>query len=316
MLQVSDIWDDAVKIFGACKASFLYGKIGEGVELLANKGEFDPLIGTLDLCITSQVVAMPPEVETIIGCNICGQPSVARDQLFSFHYNGPGTCGPRLQWEWSDLGDTPLYRELECPSKIIAIAAEDDDIGTATVRIYGFDDLQNKLVTVAGDGTVTDGIEVPVLGGFQAISATAPFVSRITRVRKSLSKGPIRLCTLDNSATTGALLAIYQWDETDPSFRRIKLSHSANAIRIIFRRRVFKVRTQTDVLPVNNKSAMVMILVALKKYADENFELGEAAESTALRWMKEEQFTSNPPVVHPIQVVDGTPLTEACEQME
>lgn len=311
MLQVSDIWDDAVKTFGACKPTFLYDKISQGVELLANKGEFDPTFGTLDLCLASQVVALPPEVETIIACNICGQPSVARDQLFSFHYNGPGTCGPRLQWEWSDLGDTPLYRELECPSKIIAIAADAEDINTATVRIYGFDDLQNKLTTIAEDGTVTDGILVPVLGGFQAISATAPFVARITRVEKSLSRGPIRLCTLDNSATTGALLAIYQWDETQPMFRRIKLSSPASAVRIAFRRRVFKVRAQTDVLPVNNKSAMVMILVALKKYLDENFELGEAAESTAVRWMKEEQFTSNPPVVHPITVVD-IPLAGDC----
>jgi len=316
MLQVSDIWEDAVKIFGACKPALLYGKISEGVELLANKGEFDPLIGTLDLCITSQVVAMPPEVEAIIGCNICGNPSVARDQLFSFHYNGPGTCGPRLQWEWSDLGDTPLYRELECPAKIIAIAAEEDDLLTAKVRIYGFDDLQNKLVTIAEDGTVTDGIEIPVLTGFQAISADAPFVARITRVEKTLSKGPIRLCTLDNSATTGALLAIYQWDETQPKFRRIKLSSRPDAIRIVFRRRVFKVRTQTDLLPVNNKSAMVMMLRALKKYDDENFELGESCESTALRWMKEEQFTSNPPVVHPLQVVDGSPLVDPCDHVE
>jgi len=309
MITVSDIWKDATRIFGSCASAELYDRIGQGVELLANKGEFDPLIGTLDLCITSQVVALPPEIETIIACNICGNPSVARDQLFSFHYNGPGTCGPRLDWEWSDLGDTPLYRELECPAKIIAIAADPEDIGVATVRIYGFDDLQNKLVTISEDGTVTDGIEIPVLGGFQALPADSPYVSRIIRVKKSESRGPIRICTLDNSATTGALLAIYQWDETSPMFRRIKLSNEANAIRIVFRRRVFKVRTQDEVLPVNNKSALIMMLRAMKKYDDDNFELGEAMEATAVRWMKEEQFTSNSPVVHPLQVVD-IPLAE------
>lgn len=315
MISVADIYDEAKRIVGNSNDKFLFTRITDAVELLANKGDWDPLLGTLDICTPSRVVTLPPEVEVILACNMVGRPAIARDEFFQFHLNGPGSIGwgnigPIIRWEWMDLSDACTYRELPAPRKLMAYCLDDADIN-AELWVFGLDEFQNAVRSQLPDGTWVEGWRVPVNKVYTAPSALAPTFSRITAVRKAATAGPIRLFTMDE-----VLLGVYQGNETLPKYRRIQLSRNVDWVRIRFRRRTFEIRTKYDLIPLHNKQSVLMMLRALKAYGDGNLPEAEGYEATAVRWLSEEQMTSNPPVAAPIQVMGSGNFLEPYEYMD
>lgn len=301
MIQVRDIIKEVRKIVGNADDEVVFRKMTDAVELLANKGDFDPLIGSLDIQAHNQVISLPREVETILGLNICGHPALARDQLFRFHLNGSGDRRFHFGFEWENLGDHCTYRELDKPSKLIAFCSRPEDAGK-DFWVEGFDHKGDVLRTQVGSDWVP-GWKVPVVASYASLPADAPLISRVTRIRKQETVGAVRLSTLDLSTFTGILLGVYQWDETDPALRRIRISHRAPWIRIVFRKSTFKITSELDYIPLGNGQAVIMMVRALSNYdSPGGIAEAEAQEATAVRWLSEEQHTSAPNVAHPIQV--------------
>jgi hypothetical protein len=322
IVRVIDIWDEVRKIVGNASEKVLFKRITDAVEILCNKGDFDPLLGTLDIdtrCI-GRVITLPPEVETILALNQCGHPSVARDEFFQFHLNGPGSngwgywggseYGPEIRYEWLDLNDFCTYRDLECPESLIAYCLEASDIN-CEFWVFGFDQFGDVIRSQDEDGKWRDGYKVPVFQNLTAQPVNPPIFSRITRIEKSFTAGPIRLATIG-----GTLLGVYQGNEKVPAFRRIKLGREVPWIRIRYRRRTWNVESKYDLIPVANAQAVLMMLRALRAYDASDLANGEAFEATAVRWLTEEQFTSNPPVASPIQVIGAAPLQDPWDYME
>lgn len=300
MFTVEDIYDDAQKIVGTCADNVLFRRITTAVELLANKGDFDPLIGFVDLCVQDRNVTLPREVEMIYGLNVSGRPTLGQDQFFSFHLNGPGdfqTC----DWTWRDGGDAPTYRDLTAASKLIAFVTHEDD-ADSELWAYGYDE-QNNWIRSEVDGVMVDGYQVPTVLGYALPDADAPTFTRVVRVRKAITKGPIRLGSYDNSFSTGTLLGIFQWNETEPLYRRLTLGRSGcKTVRIAFRRRTFKIVSRTDLIPLHSTEAVLAMLRSMKAYANDDIALGQGHEATAVRFVSEEQETRSPNVTFPIQV--------------
>lgn len=309
MIPVAEIMEEAQQITGNDRQDFLFKRITDAVELLANKGEFDPTRGYLDICVSSCIVALPPEVETPIACNMAGNPAVPRDELFKFHLNGPGEGGPTLEWEWVDQGDACVYRELTKPSKLIGAASVSSD-NNSEMWAYGYDENQNWIRTKVDDTTFVEGWKVPTFYLTGALPADAPLFSRITRIRRAPTNAPTQLSTLD-----GIKLAVYQPWHTEPQFRKIRLSQPVPWVRIAYRKRVFKVTSEFDLLPVNNSQAVLMMLRAIQLYPKDPA-TAETLESTAVRWATEEQHTSNPPVMHPIEVHDLNGLNDQVDYLD
>lgn len=313
MVLVNDIWQECKKIVGNSDDNFLFKRIGDAVELLANKGDFDPLLGTLDICVSGKVVTLPPEVETILGLNMNKNPALGRDELFQFHINGPGQCGRPIRYEYMDLGDACTYRELGCPFQLHAYCVAEEDVDTE-LRVFGYDQGQNWIRTKMPDGTYVDGYLVPVTLQNGTHDEDAPFFSRITKISKELTEGPVKLVSVDEDEEV--LLGVYQPYETIPRYRRIQLSHCVSQVRIKFRRRTVTPRSRFDLLPLHSNQAVIMMLRAMKAYdTPGGFADGEAFEATATRWLSEEQFTRNPPVAHPLQVTDAGAISD-CDQLD
>lgn len=302
MFTVADIYDDAQKIVGTCADSVLFRRITAAIELLANKGDFDPLIGVVDLCVQDRHVTLPREVETIYAVNISGQPTLGRDRLFTFHLNGPGDhFRERCAWTWTDAGESPVYRDLTVASQLVAFVSKSED-ANAELWAYGFDQNNNWIRSQVGDDWV-DGYQVPTIFGTAMPDPGAPYFSRITRIRKAITIGPIRLGSYDVSYGTGTLIGIFQYDETEPLYRRIVLGRGGcKTVRIAFRRRTFKITGLTDLVPLHSTEALLAMLRAMKAYADNDIALGQGHEATSVRWITEEQDTRSPEVTFPIQV--------------
>jgi len=312
MVLVNDIWKEVKKIVGNSDDAWTFTRIGDAVELLANKGDFDPLLGTLDICVSGKIVTLPPEIETPIAVNMNKNPALGRDELFQFHLNGPGQCGQAIRYEYTDLGDACTYRELACPFQLHAYCVESADVGKS-LRVFGYDQGQNWVRTEISAGVFVDGYLVPVTLQIGVNDADAPFFTRITKITKDLTEGPIKLVTVDEDEEV--LLGVYQPYETIPRYRRIQLSHCVSQVRIKFRRRTVVPRSRYDLLPLHSNQAVIMMLRAMKAYdTPGGFAEGEAFEATAVRWLSEEQITRNPVVAHPIQVTDAASISD-CDQL-
>ncbi len=277
MIIVDDIWEDAQAIFGSCAEKKMFRRITDAVELLANKGETDLLVGYVDLCVDGQCVTLPREVETVLAVNIGGRPALGRDELFSFHLNGPGDFGSTCSYTWENVGAFPTYRDLRCPAKLVAFLDRPEDEGQS-LRVYGFDE-QNRPLRTQENGVWRDGYLVPTIYGYALPDVNAPLVSRIVWIDKARTVGNVRLSSFDNSSSSGTLLGVFEPDETRPQYRRIKLHRNSEWVRVCYRRRSLELYSRNDRILIQSRPALLLAMRALKKY--EEFQLAEAVSFEA-----------------------------------
>lgn len=314
MFLASHILDDAKTILGFNKEEKLFLWITDAVELLAQKGEIDPLVGFVDLCIDSGCVTLPREVETVLACNIGGHPSLGHDQLFSFHLNGPGDFQTRCDYTWDDSGLHPVYRDLKCPSKVVAFLDSTEDDGKE-LRVFGFDDQNRPLRTKVGTEW-QDGYLVPTIYGYALPENGAPTISRITGIVKAVTAGNIRLSSFDSSTSTGTLLGVFEPDETVPRYRRLKVYNSLGWIRICYRKRTAQIRSAHDRILLHSRPALLLALHALKFYRDSDLSNGQAYEANATRLLTEREATLTGVGGSPLQVEDRNSISDRYDTLD
>ena len=313
---VEHVESDVRKILGACSQIEMFEVISDAVEVLANSGDFDPLIGYADLCVQGDVVTMPREVYTLLAVNIGGRPTIGRDMIYRFHLNGLGDCKEPAVWQWEDRGLVPTIAELGSPSKLVAEVALESD-ANKELWAYGYDQNGDWIRTENGAGVIVDGYQVPTIFGMSLPEVDAPVFSRVVRVRKAITDGQITLKSFDASATTGAILGKFDWDETDPQYRRVKLTGAACAscdtteqscgawVRIMYRKAVYRVTALDNIIPLPSRFSLKMMVRAVKAYNEEALEVGMGYESNARRLLNEAQEIQAPPVSSPVQVNEG-----------
>ena len=303
MFRVNDVYDESKRIVGSCSDTILFRWMGDAVSLVANKADFEGWKGWLDICTSGGTcVTAPREVETIIGVNIGGHPTLAYDQLFNFHLNGPGDCHP-CGWSWQDQGNWhPVYRDILTPAKLVAYVSSTADNGKSLV-VYGFDSAGNKLRRQV-NGVWMDGYQVPTIYGYAIPDAGAPIVARITVVDKAITAGPVRLSTIDDSGLTGVTLGVYEPDEELPQYRRIKLHRSCDWVRIAYRKTNPTFGSRYDHIPLRSRIAFLNAMRAVKFYADVDLGNAHAFEADAARLEIESQRMAEPPTFAPVQMVD------------
>lgn len=316
-MLVKEIYKEAEKIFGHCSMPILLRWISDSVLLLADKGETDLLVGYLDICVDGNCVTLPREVETILAVNICGHPTISRDALFSFHINGPGdgcSCG----YTWADQGNWFTYKDIQCPSKLIAFLDSSEDQGKM-LRVLGFDEQNRPLQTKIGDRW-EEGLRVPTVYGYALPSSSDPYVSRITGIVKDVTVANVRLSSFDNAANmaggSGKLLGVFEPDETEPRYRRIKLGHCGGWVRICYRRKSYELRSLEDRIFLTSRLALLMSMRAVKAYGDGDIQNGNAFESNAERMLTERENSLTGPARMPIQVDDRNSISDKYDYVD
>lgn len=315
MLLVSEIYDEAKEVFGHCNEKKLLRWITDAVQLLANKGEVDPLVGYVDLCVSGRCITLPREIETVLAVNIGGNPSRARDELFSFHLNGPGEYRAPCDYVWDNSGNFCTYRDLSCPSKLVAFVEEPTDAGVE-LRVFGYDE-QNRPLRTNANGVWSDGLLVPTIYGYALPASTDPLVSRITAIVKGKSVANIRLSSFDNSTFTGTLLGIFEPDETKPLYRRIRVNTSDPWVRVCYRKRSLELVSQNDRILLHSRPALILALHAIKKFRETDIASAVQFEAHATRLLTEREETLTSPIFSPIQIEDrATTKLRGCEDLD
>ena len=315
MFQVAAIIEDAKKIFGTCGQARLFEHIGDALQLVANKGDFDPYTGYIDLCVDDRHVTLPREVDAILGVNIGGMPTLGRDQLFSFHANGPGDCTLSCNYTWDDKGYYPTYRDIDTPAKLVADVQLDGDEGKELI-VYGYDSAGNVLRQHRG-GVFVDGWQIPTIFGYSVPDTEMPLIARVTRVYKEASNGSIRLSTYDSSGSTGVLLGVYEPDETDPNYRRIVLGRDCDWVRVAYRKTSPTITSLYDRIPLRSRLGFTLAMRAVKAYSQPDLASATAFEAHASRLELEAQQVAESATMMPVMQVDmGNNLNDKSDYVE
>lgn len=250
-------------------------QIGDAVDVLCNKGNFNGQLGYVNIAIPANGVArLPRDVDVPLKVQINGIPALGRDKFYEFAMNGPGKDEPRLGWQWEDRMWSCLKSDPAYPVQL-RVNSLGADAGK-TMTIYGRDTTDGTEIsqTITFDGTGTQLVTV---------------FSDITHIHKDET---IAAVTLVNEFDGSIFSSIENWD-TEPRYRLIKFSKTSGVASIMFRRNKFKVRSIYDFIPIRSKVGLLLMLQALKAYRNEDVKLGDDLEKQAVNKTNEEQESSD-----------------------
>jgi hypothetical protein len=273
-MLVKDIKLDARQVLNYCDDETLYNRLTHAIETLANKGQWEAMTAYMDINVTGNTVTLPREVEFPLKININSYPSFSRAKLYEFSMNGPGNdMQETVSYNWMDKGEVSV---LSQPSSLSVIKA----------TINNSSDTGKSLAITGRDGSNAEITETLILN-FSSAPSTSQSFKEILRVSKDVTAGNVDIWDSGNNK-----LSSYAPDETEPFYRRIILSKTAPAIRMLFRRRTKAVTSDNDFIPLQSPMGLLMMLKALEFYrggTTEQIQKGEALEKKALEFIQSEQ---------------------------
>lgn len=333
MITVADARQPVMDVLGTCDEETFYAKINELVSELKNTGLWDPLIGKMDICTDRDVITLPDDVEAPLAINVGGAPANFKNKWFEYHLNGPGSdcCASCCDSSWVDEGTFPTFRSIIQPATLQAFADQSESAG-AVITVYGYKKDSNGqdqwVMTPDVDGNLQDGEEIAI--DYPSGAAGTVLFSRITRVRKPVTNGFIRLVANDPGSSDGTtLLGYYRPYITEPTFRRVKISGAGcnrwringgsnsgccatnggctNAtdtwVRMSYRKKIYQITSMTDLIPLNSMTAIKMMAMAIKKYENDLLDEYEKYFESAKDALRREQKAQNGPNQIKIQFI-------------
>lgn len=269
---VADVWKAVSDTLGTCDEDYIYDVLSQAVELGANKGLYDPLVGYMHTVSGSDnLVFLPRDVDSIIKINIDDKPSFSRDRLFEFSLGTDGTvAGDTLGFTWDDRVTSAIQRAIVTPQTFAASGVSSVDDGKK-ITLFGLDDEGRE---------VEETLTIEETSPAQSVT----LFSKITRVVKEATEYPVSLINHDDIE-----YAYFYPNDVDPVYRAIKVSKANTQLRIIYRKAYFKLTTQSDFIPLHHKMAVMMLAKSVKAYRDDNFDLGAACEEKAHQMLEERQ---------------------------
>lgn len=257
-MYVEEIYNElkGPEVLGTCDEPTIFARLTDAVSLISDQGTFDPLIGEMDLCVCDGCVTLPAEVETVLGVNQAGMPTIIRDEWYQYHINGGGTTCYG-SWAYTDnLGYFSTFKDPSSPVALIAEVESSRD-NQKTLRVYGWDEDGKRIYTPNANGELEDGFLVPTVYGFSQPNPNAPLISRIDRVQKAVTNGFIKLIAVNSDGSTHTLIGNYLPYETNPRYVRIRVP-DRNWLRIKYKKKNFQIRSQRDWINIDSREALIM----------------------------------------------------------
>lgn len=300
-------------VLGISDRDVIIDYIQRAIELATWKANWDPYLGTMDICSDEcGVVTLPSEVGVILACNVGGFPAQFRNSWFQYHINGPGTergpgigmpyggVGPDSGYIWDDRGLTVTFQDLKGWSYLAAFVENPaDGTGTLSLEVTGDTmdaNYNEKVVTV----------QIPLLNNFASTDPAATQFKRITRVSKPLTQGYVKLIAFPGQQqANGRTVGYYGPGETLPQYRRIRVNAACKWVRIKYRRSEIRMRYDTDLVPFPSKQAMLFLLKSIRLFETNNLDIAQAYENKAVSILLERSLIEDGPAFFKLQVEPG-----------
>ncbi len=244
---------------------------------LVQTGEmFWGLHARYQFCVTNGCLVWPRQIANIETIAVCDNPIPVRNRWFEFletgvGLRGDGNCHPNQGGHCSGgsglidraTPTTCTFADIVGVNKKIKVYADVAEAADAKILLQGYDENNQWIRTfVAGEW---------VDGEYVSISTTpvtsAKFFSSLVGVQKPLTNGTVRLYEYDTDLATQRAIAIYEPDETNPSYRKQFLDglcrkgcchndEETSQVTVMAKLEFIPVRRDTDWLMIGNFSAL------------------------------------------------------------
>ena len=289
---VSDIYPEARRAFAGCDETEVLRRLTDAVSLLANSGILDVNLGELQICVCDGCVTLPRDVGTVLGIDVCGQPTLIQDQWFKYHINGPGVCGGC--GVITEMGQVCTYKDPSEPAYLIAEVTSAAD-NNKKLRVFATEaGTGKKIFTPGPNGSLQEGFLVPMVFGFSKPAPGAPPLGSIYRISRDETKDFVKLIAIRASdGVSQTKVGEYEPSETAPTYRRIKVPHKSPVL-VKYRKANLELRTQRDWINLDNRQALYLACRAIKFQNDDKFAQADAAQSQAVRIINDEAAAKLP----------------------
>lgn len=301
-------------ILGTSDRAKIIDYIKRAVELAAYKANWNPYLGVMDICSDEcGVVTLPYIVGTVLQVNVGGSPTVFRNDWYTFHVNGPGdlACGGSLGFS-TDMGWSPTFRDLKEWS-MLAVICEDPIDGNGTLKAIVEGETVDAMkqpkmaITIPASGPSSAGVQIPLLINWASTDPANTYFRKITRVTMPVTRGYKKLIGFPiRSMAQAVTLGYYAPNETNPTYRRIKVGCACKWVRVRYRRQSLALVNDWDVVPLGSYQATLELLKSIRLADSNNVDASEAYLARAVRLLKEVQSTESGSTWSPIQFEPGT----------
>lgn len=289
----------------------IYRYANESVQRLISRGAWWGTRGKFRFCTSDDCLVWPRQIASIEAVAVCDQPITVRNGWFEFLESGYGlqdsSCGaPNLL----DRGETCTFADIRGTNKKVKVYADVAEDADAKILIQGYDENDNWIRTEPnGAGTGWED------GEYVGINAATPqtstkFFKAITSVQKPETNGVVRLYELNNDDATQRAIAVYEWDETRPIYRKSHipgLTHDGDdcqqTVTVMAKLEFIPVKKATDWLLIGNIPAIKDMCQSIFKSECNLFEESAAWEAKAIRELQTElRHHMGPSVVQPVRM--------------
>jgi hypothetical protein len=301
-LRVNDIYAEASEYLGTNDQTHVFRACTRASEYLAAKGDWDILKGYVDLPVqTDNIVILPWQVDTPLKFTLDDIPAFSKDRLFEFTLNGFGSApgNDRVDYSWEDRGFVPTSIIPPPPNTFgfaVAVAPSTVDNGKK-ILLQGMtlDNVERK--------------ETLVIDPTQWVSSIYRY-GKLTEVNKDVTQQSVNLFYAqsiesdevvtgdDGQPVTGddglpvtvgvtplgppTLMATYFAQETNPRYRMLRLSKTGVTARFLFRRKVFKIVSLDDFIPIQSELGFLTMVQAIQALRRKDFETAKASADAAV----------------------------------
>lgn len=332
IVTVKEVLDGAKSdaILGVANRAIALDLLKRAIEIAAYRCNWNVWVSTLDTCSDGcGCITLPTFVGTVLQVNVGGGPTIFRTAGFEFHVNGPGSSGyggpgygSWYSWlgnggDWGpgggfsdDMEWSPVYQQPNEWSVVAAIC-EDQVDGNGTLSMIVEGETQDRdfntknALTIPATGPSSSGVQIPLIYGTANIDTARTLFRKITRVTKPVTRGYVKLLSfpvrqLALSMNTG----YYAPNETNPTYRRIKVGARCAWTRIRYRRASLALVNDWDVVPIGSYQATLDLLKSIRLSDSNNVDLSEQYLAKAVRLLSEIQsvesgFTWSPLAFEP-----------------
>lgn len=228
----------------------------------------------IQFCVTDGCIVPPRQVASIESVAVCDHPIPLRNRFFEWlgtglGIRGDGSCNSN-SCGGNNLIDraspTSTFADIIGINKKIKVYADVAEDADAKILLQGVDENGQWIRTFV-DGEWVDGEYVSI--STTPVTSTKLF-SALVSVQKPITNGIVRLYEYDTDLTTQRAIAIYEPDETSPSYQKMLLSGLSGhgccgctgddegtfQVTVMAKLEFIPVRRDTDWLMIGNFSAL------------------------------------------------------------
>jgi hypothetical protein len=293
-MLTADFYETAKREYQSCDQTAVFSAITKAIRLLEKKAHYDASLGVLDIAVCNDSITLPNFIQTVLGVNTACGTTLLRDDWFQFHTGGVGSE------RWTDpgftdvLGEVVTFRDPITPVSLVAIVESSSD-NNKVVRVFGYDATGKKIYTPGPSGNLEEGFLVPAVVGYPLVNPSAPLIARIERITKVVTNGFIRLVGIDPYTNVKTLIGYYEPTDTNPRYKRMRVSKGSRWVRIKYRKAYSEIRSLNDWINIQNTLALQLAVKAVKLYEQDKYDSARQAEEEGARMLSEEEDVNKTP---------------------